>query len=219
MSSPVIAALGVGAVAGLGVAMPIGPVGVLLLREGVERGFRVALGAALGVATVDAVYATVAVLAGSSVAQAVDDHRAVVRIVATAVLVVIACWGLVGVRRQWRALGAAVSDGSVSDDAAEVPLAATPVGAWLRFVAMTAVNPMTLLTFATVAVSLVGRLGNDAARPAFVVGVAVASAAWQTVIAGSGAALGHRLSPRARLRLSAVGHGVVLVLAGIVLVG
>ncbi|NKY40114.1 hypothetical protein HGA02_11395, partial [Cellulomonas septica] len=54
----VTSALLLGALAGLAVAVPVGPIGVLLLREGVVHGTRVAIGAGLGVATVDLLYAT-----------------------------------------------------------------------------------------------------------------------------------------------------------------
>ena len=50
-----------GVAAGLGIALPLGAIGVLIVREGVERGIRAASVAALAVATVDFGYALVAV--------------------------------------------------------------------------------------------------------------------------------------------------------------
>ncbi|WP_448631058.1 hypothetical protein [Cellulomonas soli] len=90
------AALLVGALAGLAVAVPVGPVGVLLLREGVVRGTRVAVGAALGVASVDAVYAVLAVVIGVPVGRAVEAHADVVRLTSAGVLLLVGAVGVVG---------------------------------------------------------------------------------------------------------------------------
>ena len=56
-----------GAVAGVGVALPLGAVGVLVVSEGLHRGWRPAAAAATGVALVDLGYAAVAVAAGTAV--------------------------------------------------------------------------------------------------------------------------------------------------------
>ena len=49
-----------GMLAGLGVALPLGAISVLLLGEGVTRGFRAGAPAALAVGTVDTLYCAVA---------------------------------------------------------------------------------------------------------------------------------------------------------------
>ncbi|KGM15252.1 hypothetical protein N867_10520, partial [Actinotalea fermentans ATCC 43279 = JCM 9966 = DSM 3133] len=88
------AALGLGALVGLGVAMPLGAIGVLLLQTGVRRGFRVAAAGGLGVATVDLVYAVVAVLAGAAVAGALAGHERPVRVASALVLGAVAATGV-----------------------------------------------------------------------------------------------------------------------------
>ena len=50
---PAVDALGAGALAGLGVALPLGAVGVLIVQEGIAGGWRPASAAATGVALVD----------------------------------------------------------------------------------------------------------------------------------------------------------------------
>lgn len=86
-----------GALAGLAVAVPVGAIGVLLLREGVVHGTRAALGAGLGVATVDLLYAAAAVAAGSQVAGVVAAHATAVRWVTAAVLLAVG----IGMLRSW----------------------------------------------------------------------------------------------------------------------
>lgn len=294
----VTSALLLGALAGLAVAVPVGPIGVLLLREGVVHGTRVAIGAGFGVATVDLLYATVAVAAGAPVGRVVAQHEDVVRWVAAAVLVAVAAGAL---RAWWRdragaalptaaaaptetgVTGPAVPDESgvtrpavpdesgvtgptvpdesgvtvravpvgtgVATAAADVDLPdprsgadiadaeprvatasrpwvtrPTPAAAYVRFVGLTVVNPATLLIFATVAVGLAARLGADGssvlvAGALFVAGAGLASAAWQTVLGVVSGALGRVVGERGRSWASPVGAVVVLVLAGVVLLG
>src|SRR4051812_40043562 len=172
MTGP-LTALVLGALAGLAVAMPVGPVGVLLLREGVLRGTRVAAGAAAGIATVDLAYAAVAVVLGGSVSRALAVHEDALRGASAGVLLVV---GALGVHSWWRARRRPAAS---ADDVAPAGGAAA---AYARFVGLTAVNPLTALTFATVAVGLAARLGGTGGTPAgpgsvaaFVVGAGVAS--------------------------------------------
>ncbi|WHM38869.1 hypothetical protein [Streptomyces sp. BPTC-684] len=86
-----------GAAAGLGVAMPVGAVGVLLVQEGM-RDRRGAVAAASAVAVVDLAYAAAATALGPWVASTLSGVEAWVRLVAAAVLAGIAGRGLWGSR-------------------------------------------------------------------------------------------------------------------------
>lgn len=202
VSSPLL----LGVLAGLAVAMPVGPVGVLLLRTGLVDGVRVAVGAACGIATVDLAYAVVAVAVGAPVSRVLDEHAALVRGIGAVVLVVVGAVGLVASVR-----------------AARRPLAETgpsagpsPLVAYVRFVGLTAINPLTALTFTTVAVGLALGVAGTTSVVAFVVGAGVASLVWQLLLAVGSGVFGQRLPQRARVVVSVVGAGAV-VLAGIAL--
>lgn len=197
--SDALAALLLGAVAGLGVAMPLGAVGVLLLRTGMTHGWRPAGAAALGVATVDLGYAAVAVAAGAAVTAALDGHERPVRLVGAAVLAAIALRGLLRARRP------------AADVGPEPP--ARPGPTYARFVGLTAVNPLTAVYFAVVAAGFAHRLDGTVPSVAFVLGVGAASAAWQLALAGAGSAAGMRAGPRARAWFGTAGDLVVLGLA------
>ena len=195
-------ALLVGILAGLAVAMPVGPVGVLLLRTGLVDGIRVAVVAACGVATVDLAYAVVAVAVGAPVSRVVGEHAALVRGVSAAVLVAVGVIGLVASTR------------SPAPDPAGG--ASTRGRTYVRFVGLTAVNPMTAVTFTALAVGLTARVGTGVSVAAFVVGVGVASLAWQLLLAVTSGLLGLRLPPAARTGVSVAGS-VMVVLAGVAL--
>ncbi|WP_315096017.1 LysE family transporter [uncultured Cellulomonas sp.] len=203
MSSPLL----LGVLAGLAVAMPVGPVGVLLLRTGLVDGVRVAVGAACGIATVDLAYAVVAVAVGAPVSRVLDDHASLVRGIGAVVLVVVGAVGLVA------SLGAARRPPPETGSSA----GSTPLVAYTRFVGLTAINPLTALTFTTVAVGLALEVSGTASTVAFVVGAGMASLVWQVLLAAGSGVLGRRLPERARVVVSVVGAGVV-VLAGVALV-
>ncbi|MFI6005594.1 hypothetical protein ACIA98_35245 [Streptomyces sp. NPDC051366] len=82
-----------GAVAGLGVAMPMGAMSVLLLQEAM-RNRRTAMAAAAGIATVDLAYAALATALGPWVASHVTPIEAWIRLASAAVLLAIAAHGL-----------------------------------------------------------------------------------------------------------------------------
>ncbi|MET9961656.1 LysE family transporter [Streptomyces sp. NPDC006326] len=82
-----------GAVAGLGVAMPMGAMSVLLLQEAM-RHRRTAVAAAAGVAAVDLGYAVLATALGPWVAAHVAPVEAWIRLTAAAVLLTLAARGL-----------------------------------------------------------------------------------------------------------------------------
>lgn len=190
-----------GALAGLAVAMPVGPVGVLLMRAGLVDGVRVAIAAACGIATVDLVYGVVAAAVGAPVSRLVDAHEQALRIVSASVLVAIGAFGLIP-RREPAAESMASSRGT-----------------YLRFVGLTAVNPLTAVTFTTVAIGMAANLGGSwPAAVAFVAGVGLASLSWQLLLALTGGLLGLRLPDRARRWVSVAGSAVVALVGVAILV-
>lgn len=84
------AALLAGAVAGLGVAMPVGAITTLIALLSARHGWRVGAAAGLGAATVDGLFATVALLFGALLTPLLTAYRTPLRWAAAAVLVVIA---------------------------------------------------------------------------------------------------------------------------------
>ncbi|WP_354644065.1 LysE family transporter [Kitasatospora camelliae] len=191
-----------GAAAGLGVAMPLGAIGVLLLQEG-RRGWRTAASAAAAVAAVDGAYAAVAVLVGPQVARALDGWQGWVRLVSAVVLAVIAARGLLSLRHP--AGGPDGPDGSVGSAGDR----SGPGRAFVRFALLTLVNPLTALYFT----ALTTARGDAGGGPVYVAAVFAASLLWQQLLAGAGALAGARLGPRARRLTYATGYGLVGFLA------
>jgi arginine exporter protein ArgO len=195
----VLAAGAAGLVAGLGVAMPLGAIGVLLVGLPARAGQRVAAAAALGVASTDGLYAAVAVLAGASVAEPLHRVARPLQTVSAGVLVALAVMTFVMARRPARASGSTMR--------------LTAPRAYFGFLALTAVNPATLAYFVALVVGNGGRWTSSAGAW-FIAGVLLASAAWQLLLVGGGAALARVLTtPRGRLALGCGSALVMLLLA------
>ena len=177
-----------GILAGLAVAMPIGAVGSYLVGLGARERISVATAAALGVASVDGGYAVVAAVGGAGLQALVSEASDWLEWVATVVLAAVAVRTLLVALRRYRSIGGSVGR----------PGMLSPARAYLSLVALTALNPATLITFAAV---VIGRSQSegDAAWPAvvlFAVGAFLASGAWQLLLTGSGNLLGRVLSGR-----------------------
>ncbi len=233
-------ALLAGLLAGWGVAIPLGAIGVMVVDLGARGGFRPAAAAAAGVAAADFLYAAVAAAAGAAVASALAPHEHALKLAAAAVLAVVALVGLRVARAAAspdtpRPAAPIATRAAASPDAprpaapiatraaaspdAPRPAAPTATGGaasavFLRFVALTSINPLTVAYFAALIAGLPAVASAPAgAKVAFVLAAGAASLSWQLVLAGAGAALHHRLPPSARVYTALAGNAIVLALA------
>ncbi|HEY6813755.1 MAG TPA: LysE family transporter [Propionibacteriaceae bacterium] len=182
-----ISDFGSGAVAGLAVAMPIGAVGTYLVGLGARERIAVAIAAALGVASVDGGYAVIAVLGGTGLQIVLSEVSDWLTWIAVSVLVVVAIRTLLLAVRRYRG----------NPDAVDQPRDLTPARAYGSLVALTAVNPATLITFAAVAVGQSSSGGTSTPAVAlFAIGAFAASAVWQLLLTGGGNLLGRLFTGR-----------------------
>lgn len=199
--------LTLGALAGLGIAIPVGAIAVLIVQTGITRGFRCAASAGAGAATADLLYAGLAVTGGTTLAAWIVSVQQPLRWVSAAVLSAIAISGLRHVPAQPRAHR-------------EVPPArGTCAATYARFLGLTAVNPLTVVYFASV---LLGTgLATDlpaTQAAAFAFGAFVASLSWQTLLAATGAISRTKLPRRFHTALSIAGNLLVLTIAALLVV-
>ncbi|WP_079404871.1 LysE family transporter [Streptomyces sp. 3211] len=214
-----------GAAAGLGVAMPMGAMSVLLLQEAM-RERRAAVAAAAGIAAVDLGYAALATALGPWVASHISPVEAWVRLASAAILLAIAAHGLAGARPPDAvpASGAlparppapsptphpAAPGASAVPGSAAVPAAvARPGRVFARYVGLTALNPTTALYFAALTTAQGAALRTGAAGGAFLLGVGAASLLWQQSLVVLGAFAGTRIPDRARVWTFRLGYGLV----------
>lgn len=202
VSDAILTATLAGLAAGLGVAMPLGAIGVLILRESMLNGLRSGAAAAAGVAFVDLVYCALAVSAGALLAPLISAAGVVAGVVSGLVVI-----GL-GVHQLLTAP-------APTNAALDVPRRAV----FARFVGLTAINPLTLLYFLALAGGLTATGGGAMVAPAFVIAAGVASLAWQLGLAAVGKVLGATIPERVTRLLGLVASGLIIALGVAVIVG
>ena len=195
------AALIAGLAAGLAIAMQVGVVSLLLVETAIAGGVRVGVAAGLGVATVDLIFAAAAAVAGGTAGVVLAEHETEIRLVAAATLTAIALHGL-----------AMLKGGAAERTDAGDALGGAGAGShYIRFFAITSVNPLTIASFAAVATSL--PLGHPSAVIAFTAGVGVASAAWHVLLTVAAGGAGRWITPGTQRGLAIGGRGLVLLIA------
>jgi arginine exporter protein ArgO len=201
----VTAALVSGLFAGWGVAIPVGAIGVLIISLSARTSLRVGAGAALGVAAADGLYAAVAVIGGAAIATVVRPIATPLRIVAALVLIGMA------VKIGWTAW----RHHHDPTRPVKAPAVTTAPRAFAALLALTALNPATVIYFAALVLGMKSGAGHGVARSVtWVVAVLVASASWQLLLAVGGSALGRALSSeRGRLVTAVVSAVLILGLA------
>ncbi|MFJ2785274.1 MULTISPECIES: LysE family transporter [unclassified Streptomyces] len=202
MTGPVTAGL----LAGYGIAIPVGAVGAHLVAVTARTGWRTGAGAALGVATADGAYALLAVAGGAALVPLLLPVMGPLRWASALLLTALA---LRSARTAWNAYRA--GDAASRDDGT----APTAGRAYLAFLGITLLNPMTVVYFA----ALVLATGPDApagpdGKTAFVLAALAASASWQLLLALGGTVLGRTLTGhRGRLATALVSSTLVTALA------
>ena len=197
------AALLNGLAVGVVIAVQVGAVSLLLIETAVVRGPRAGMAAGMGVATADLAFAAVAVAVGGAAGAALASHQTEIRLIAASVLAAVAIAGLLGLIKSGEPAHVAESRGPARDPSA--------AGHYARFLAITAVNPLTIVSFAAVAAAL--SLDGVASAIAFVAGVGLASTAWHMVLTQATGHAGRRLTPRMRRGLAIGGRLGVLAIA------
>jgi threonine/homoserine/homoserine lactone efflux protein len=197
---------------GFAVAFALGPVGLLVIRRTIDRGWRYGFLSGLGVATADATYAAIAAFGLTALTGFLVGADRVLGIVGGAVLIVLALRGIRGVLERDDAAPAAERPSSRLDG---------PAGAWASMVVLTLTNPATILSFAALFASIGAGTGGPGGAVAVVAGVFTGSVAWWAILTALIAGLRARLTPQVVRWLnvaSAViiaGFGVVAIAIGI----
>lgn len=174
--SPVAFGLLQGVLIGLSIAVPVGPSSILCIQRSLRSGAAAGLATGLGIATVHAVYAALAVQGSREVADFADAHAGVLRLASVALLLLFAVRALTSVPS---GMGQALRD---------VPARQRRMQ-WSRAygsaVLLGATNPMTILFFLA-AVSALATIDADPRRAeiavCLVLGVSLGSMAWWSVL-------------------------------------
>ena len=199
-SAELLSAFLIGAAAGYAIAIPVGPIAVLIVRTGLRRGFRVATSAGAGTATVDLIFAILAVVVGGAVTSVLTAVLFPLRLAAAAALMYLALRALLRLGRTNMPLDTPGEERSVART-------------YVLFIGLTALNPATVAYFVTLAVGLPQIAQDAGSRLAFAVGASLSSLSWQTLLAAIGAALHTRLTPRIELATTLLSSAILAAFA------
>ena len=189
-------ALLAGLLAGYAVALPLGAIGSYLVTLGSQERYAVAAAGALGVATTDGLYALAAAFAGAAIAAALRPVRGALTTVAVVVIVMLAVHTLLaaGPRASTRTRRRPRS----------------PAATYVLLLALTAVNPTTVLYFAALVAG--GTAVTATTAGVFAVAVFAASASWQLALTTGGSLLRDR-GRTVQVVVAAVSAAIMLVSA------
>ena len=205
-----------GFLTGLPALMAVGPIALLLIEQGLDRGMRTGYPAAVGVAAGDTFFAVLAALAGTAVSAVLVAYSSWLRLTAVAVLAAVAVRLLLEARRAHRGV---VGSGDGSVPAGEgTPADVGPSGslATVRgprlaggFLGLTVVNPLTIVVYAGIVVSG----GAGVGTVGWVLGMGLASLAVHSGFVGLGHVMGSALSDRAVVGVRYLAVGLLAALA------
>jgi arginine exporter protein ArgO len=196
-----------GLIAGYGIAIPLGPIAILIIELGIRRGFWVAFSAGAGAASADLIYASIASIAGTFLVSILKPVSFWVHLVSGLVLIAIGLW--LFLHRKPARRHAKILSGSSSR-----------LKAYVMILGLTILNPLTVTYFTTL---ILGLRINIATTPAdtflFVSGAFLASLSWQTLIASLGGFAHQRLSVTAQSAMFTIGNTIIILLGVLILAG
>jgi threonine/homoserine/homoserine lactone efflux protein len=196
-----------GLIAGYGIAIPVGPIAILIMELGIRRGFYVALCAGAGAASADLVYATVASLAGTFLLSILKPYASIIHTVSALALIALGLSLLYVGRKN---IGTKVDEFRVS----------SRLGAYVLVFGLTLLNPLTVAYFTTLIMGLRSNVASSVWNAtSFISGAFLASLSWQSIIASVGG-LGHeRFSPKLRLFTFTAGNSIIVLMGILLLLG
>lgn len=194
-----------GIAVGLLLAMPIGPIGILCIRNTVAYGRRHGLVVGLGGATADILYATAAAFGVKLISGFVADHQHLIRLIGGIVLLVVGFFTLQSRR----------------EIAADSNMLTLHAKTYLSTFAMAITNPMTLVGYAAV-FTLIGVrefVGNHADVLALVVGVFFGAMLWSLVLTSLAHVLKGKLTDSGLVKVNRIAGSLLLILGAVAFLG
>lgn len=186
-----------GAVIGLSIAAPVGPIGLLCIRRTLADGAAVGFATGLGAATADAAYGAVAGFGLAAVTDLLFGWQTALRLVG-------------GLALLW--LGITTMRARPAEHAADAPTTHSLAGAYATTVMLTLANPATIISFAAVfgALGLAETGGAPAVgAAALVLGVFLGSAAWWLALSAGVGVFRRRVTAAAMLWINRASGAVL----------
>lgn len=192
---------------GLGIAAPVGPIGLLCIRRTLAFGPLTGIASGLGAASADAVYGAIAAFGLVAVMEFLLNGEKALRLIG----------GLFLLWMAWRTATAIPATAAASSTMAEGSPRRRLVSAWASTFALTFTNPATILSFIAVFSGLgLASTGNSNIGPAIalVLGVFLGSTGWWLALCGAVGGFATRITSEGMLWINRL-SGAILAAFGI----
>jgi threonine/homoserine/homoserine lactone efflux protein len=198
--------LAFGFAAGIALAIPVGPMAIMLINTTMSRGWRHGVVGALAMAVIDFSYALLVFLVGALISDFLSAWGALLSIAGAAILLGLGAQTLI---RNLRLL-------NQPDLQSEKPSASGSLSKTFSvFAGATALNPPTALYFLAIAPTVSALSGGTGLAPAFIFagGVFIGSILWQESLALAGLGLRKLTTNRVRAVVGSIGGALIIALA------
>lgn len=171
-----------GAIYGLLVAAPVGPIGILCIKRSIVQGRTYGIVSGLGAASADLIYGIIGALGISGLAAFLSGYKAWIQLAGACILLIIGF-------NMYRASAAVAND--------DRPRPASLLRSYLSAFLMTLSNPMTIMLFIGIISSagLVAEHGHPVRIIALLAGIFLGSALWWVLLCTLSGSFSKRLRP------------------------
>ena len=196
----------IGFFAGLALAIPVGPMAIMLINTTLEKGWRHGVAGASAMATVDFLYALTVFLLGSAITSFFADWGQMLSQIGALILLALGVIMIVRNIKLIRSKAAEICDAKSGK---------TALKTFGLFALATAVNPPTALYFLAIAPSVAEYASSNILINAltFAIGVFVGSVIWQQILAITGNTLRKFAQRKVRIFFGLIGGVLIVVLA------
>ena len=193
-----------GFLAGLALAIPLGPMAIMLITTTIASGRRVAVVAACAMASVDFSYSILVFTLGDFVISSISGWLLQLRIAGSALLVLVAIKIAIDARKN-----------SAGAKPATTKTVTRPLVTFSTFFGLTVINPATAFYFVGITPSVSAISGDNTFIDAvgFGVGVFSGSIIWQFFLIFGSHLMSKAMNPKLQQRLQYLGAGLIIGLA------
>ena len=186
-----------GVLVGFMMAVPLGPMGVLCIKRTLSRGKKSGFITGLGIATIDALYGSVATLGIAFVAAFILTHKIVIQSIGISILFYLAI-----IIFNEKPANLIIPKSTTKNLAKDYGSAAI----------LTLCNPITILSFiaALAAVDIVNNLGQDLPLK-LILGIFIGSMLWWSILSFALGSVRHKLTKQQMRLINKIASGIILV--------
>ncbi len=196
----------IGFFAGLALAIPVGPMAIMLINTTLEKGWRHGVAGASAMATVDFLYALTVFVLGTAITSFFADWGQLLSQIGALILLALGAVMFVRNIKLMRSNSSEISDAKSGK---------TALKTFGLFALATAVNPPTALYFLAIAPSVAQYASSNLLLNSliFAIGVFVGSVIWQQVLALTGNTLRKFAQRKVRIVFGLIGGALIVALA------